>query len=245
MWLDRPERRNAFDAELIEARARGVHVVRGGRGAARGRAGGARRLVLRRRRPRVDARLGRAHARAQRRRRRAGRGHVRGRRQLPGARDRARARRRARRRHRARLLLRHRARARGRALRLHRGAARADPGDDRPVRACAHRPLAGARALPHGRAVRRRRTRCAIGIVHEVHADDKALDAAVERTLAAVLRGGPRGRARRQGPDRRVCATATRRRSRRARPRRSPSGAPRRRAARASPRSSSAGSRGW
>ena len=32
---------------------------------------------------------------------------------------------------------------------------------------------------------------CAIGIVHEVHADDKALDTAVERTLAGVLRGGP------------------------------------------------------
>jgi methylglutaconyl-CoA hydratase len=31
----------------------------------------------------------------------------------------------------------------------------------------------------------------AIGIVHEVLADDSALDAAVERTLAAVLRGGP------------------------------------------------------
>ena len=27
--------------------------------------------------------------------------------------------------------------------------------------------------------------------MHEVHADDEALDAAVERTLAAVLRGGP------------------------------------------------------
>jgi methylglutaconyl-CoA hydratase len=27
--------------------------------------------------------------------------------------------------------------------------------------------------------------------VHEVHADDEALDEAVERTLAAVLRGGP------------------------------------------------------
>ena len=32
---------------------------------------------------------------------------------------------------------------------------------------------------------------CAIGIAHEVHADDKALDTAVERTLASVLRGGP------------------------------------------------------
>ena len=31
----------------------------------------------------------------------------------------------------------------------------------------------------------------AIGLVHEVQADDKALDAAVERMLAAVLRGGP------------------------------------------------------
>jgi methylglutaconyl-CoA hydratase len=31
----------------------------------------------------------------------------------------------------------------------------------------------------------------AIGLVHEVHADDAALDGAVERTLAAVLRGGP------------------------------------------------------
>jgi len=31
----------------------------------------------------------------------------------------------------------------------------------------------------------------AIGMVHEVHADDDALDEAVERTLAAVLRGGP------------------------------------------------------
>jgi methylglutaconyl-CoA hydratase len=31
----------------------------------------------------------------------------------------------------------------------------------------------------------------AIGVVHEVHADDRALDSAVERTLAAVLRGGP------------------------------------------------------
>jgi methylglutaconyl-CoA hydratase len=31
----------------------------------------------------------------------------------------------------------------------------------------------------------------AIGLVHEVHADDAALDAALERTLAAVLRGGP------------------------------------------------------
>jgi methylglutaconyl-CoA hydratase len=31
-----------------------------------------------------------------------------------------------------------------------------------------------------------------IGIVHDVLADDKALDAAVERTLAAVLSGGPR-----------------------------------------------------
>ena len=30
-----------------------------------------------------------------------------------------------------------------------------------------------------------------IGIVHEVHAGDEALDAAVERTLSAVLRGGP------------------------------------------------------
>lgn len=30
-----------------------------------------------------------------------------------------------------------------------------------------------------------------IGIVHELHADDAALDAAVERTLAATLRGGP------------------------------------------------------
>jgi methylglutaconyl-CoA hydratase len=30
-----------------------------------------------------------------------------------------------------------------------------------------------------------------IGIVHEVHADDRALDGAVERTLAAQLRGGP------------------------------------------------------
>jgi methylglutaconyl-CoA hydratase len=31
----------------------------------------------------------------------------------------------------------------------------------------------------------------AIGLVHEVHADDAALDAAVERVLAAILRGGP------------------------------------------------------
>jgi methylglutaconyl-CoA hydratase len=31
----------------------------------------------------------------------------------------------------------------------------------------------------------------AIGIVHEVHAGDEALDAAVERTLVAALRGGP------------------------------------------------------
>ena len=31
----------------------------------------------------------------------------------------------------------------------------------------------------------------AIGVAHEVHGDDRALDAAVERTLAAVLRGGP------------------------------------------------------
>ncbi|HET6173052.1 MAG TPA: enoyl-CoA hydratase-related protein [Gaiellales bacterium] len=31
----------------------------------------------------------------------------------------------------------------------------------------------------------------AIGIAHEVHADDEALDVAVERTLASVLRGGP------------------------------------------------------
>ncbi len=31
----------------------------------------------------------------------------------------------------------------------------------------------------------------AIGLVHEVHADDAALDGAVERALAAVLRGGP------------------------------------------------------
>ena len=31
----------------------------------------------------------------------------------------------------------------------------------------------------------------AIGIVHEVHAGDEELDAAVERTLSAVLRGGP------------------------------------------------------
>ena len=31
----------------------------------------------------------------------------------------------------------------------------------------------------------------AIGLVHEVHADDTALDVAVERVLAAVLRGGP------------------------------------------------------
>ena len=31
----------------------------------------------------------------------------------------------------------------------------------------------------------------AIGVAHEVHADDRALDAAVERTLAGVLRGGP------------------------------------------------------
>jgi methylglutaconyl-CoA hydratase len=30
-----------------------------------------------------------------------------------------------------------------------------------------------------------------IGVVHEVHADDAALDAAVERTLANVLSGGP------------------------------------------------------
>jgi methylglutaconyl-CoA hydratase len=30
-----------------------------------------------------------------------------------------------------------------------------------------------------------------IGIVHEVHAGDEALDAAVERALSAVLRGGP------------------------------------------------------
>ena len=31
----------------------------------------------------------------------------------------------------------------------------------------------------------------AIGLVHELHADDAALDDAVERTLAAILRGGP------------------------------------------------------
>jgi methylglutaconyl-CoA hydratase len=31
----------------------------------------------------------------------------------------------------------------------------------------------------------------AIGLVHEVHADDTALDEAVERTLAAIMRGGP------------------------------------------------------
>jgi methylglutaconyl-CoA hydratase len=31
----------------------------------------------------------------------------------------------------------------------------------------------------------------AIGIAHEVHADDRALDTAVERALAGVLRGGP------------------------------------------------------
>jgi methylglutaconyl-CoA hydratase len=31
----------------------------------------------------------------------------------------------------------------------------------------------------------------AIGVVHEVHADDRSLDAAVERALASVLRGGP------------------------------------------------------
>jgi methylglutaconyl-CoA hydratase len=30
-----------------------------------------------------------------------------------------------------------------------------------------------------------------IGLVHEVHADDEALDGAVERVLAAILRGGP------------------------------------------------------
>ena len=52
----------------------------------------------------------------------------------------------------------------------------------------------------------------------------------------------PRGGARRQGPDRGTCTTATRRRSRSARPRRSPSGASPTRGARASPPSSSAGS---
>ena len=31
----------------------------------------------------------------------------------------------------------------------------------------------------------------AIGLAHEVHADDTALDVAVERVVAAVLRGGP------------------------------------------------------
>jgi methylglutaconyl-CoA hydratase len=31
----------------------------------------------------------------------------------------------------------------------------------------------------------------AIGLVHEVHADDTSLDAAVERALAAIMRGGP------------------------------------------------------
>lgn len=31
----------------------------------------------------------------------------------------------------------------------------------------------------------------AIGLVHEVHADDASLDAAVERALAAIMRGGP------------------------------------------------------
>ena len=30
-----------------------------------------------------------------------------------------------------------------------------------------------------------------IGLVHELHGDDEALDAAVERVLASVLRGGP------------------------------------------------------
>ena len=83
----------------------------------------------------------------------------------------------------------------------------------------------------------------AIGLVHELHADDAALDAARRAHVAASPARRPGGGARRQGAGRR----SARRRSGAAGasgpPRRSPSGAPPTRGGRGSPRSSSAGSR--
>ena len=67
----------------------------------------------------------------------------------------------------------------------------------------------------------------AIGIAHEVHADDRCARRCGRAHARAVLRGGPAGGARRQGADRRAARRRSRRRSRRTPPRRSPSGAPR------------------
>ena len=60
-----------------------------------------------------------------------------------------------------------------------------------PVRARAHRPLAGARALPHGRAVRRRARAARSASCTRCTPTTRRSTRAVERTLAGVLRGGP------------------------------------------------------
>ena len=116
IWLDRPERRNAFNDELIAALTATFAALAADEALRAVVIAGRGPDVLRRAATSTGcAPRGELPLRGQPRRRRARRGDVRGGRQLSGAGDRARARRGARRRRGPRLLLRHRPRPRTRA----------------------------------------------------------------------------------------------------------------------------------
>ena len=108
--------------------------------------------------------------------------------------DRARARRGVRRRRGPRRLLRHRDRRAGRDVLAVRGEARADPGDDRPVRGRGDRRAAGAALLPHRRALHRRR-----GVAHRPGARHRAAPTSSTRAStscsARCCVAGPRAQA--------------------------------------------------
>ena len=125
--------------------------------------------------------------------------------------DRARARRGLRRRRGPRRLLRHRDRRAGRDVRAVGGEARADPGDDRPLRDRGDRRARrrGATSSPPSASPRPRRYR--IGLVHDIVPADE-LDARVNELLGALLVAGPRGAGGGQGADPRGRARPHRRR---------------------------------
>ena len=150
-------------------------------------------------------------------------------------------RRRAGRRRRARCLCRRRRRRARRDVRVHRGAAGPDPGDDLPLRAARDRPRPRPRAVHHRPRASTPSEALAIGLVHaRGRADD--LDAAVADAAADVLARRPGRDRRRPSADPRRHRAAGAARPRRAARRRA---RPATRARRAWPRSSRSGRPGW
>ena len=124
--------------------------------------------------------------------------------------DRARARRGLRRRRRTRRLLRHRDRRAGRDLRAVGGEARADPGDDQPLRGRGDRRAAGAALFPDRRAFQRRGG-VPDRLVHDIVPAGE-LDARINELLGALRRRRTARAGGSEGADPRGRAPADRRR---------------------------------